>query len=156
LALLFTSMNVCVYMGDYRRALAYVNHILDEQQTMPKVYSLTKLISIIIHSELQNLDILDSTIRSTHRYMKKQGHLFRVEEIMLRYLHRLGATTDRATLHTLLGQTHHELQEAITDPAEARTLEYFDFRLWIDAKLHDSCIHDYLAAQRRASTAEAK
>ena len=139
---------MCVYVGDHRRALVYANHILDEQQAMPKVYSLTKLISIIIHSELHNLDILDSAIRSAHRHLKKQGHLFRVEEIMLRYLHRLGTVAGRSALHTLLEQTRSELREAITDPTEARTLEYFNFMLWIEAKLHDSCIHDYLAAQR--------
>ena len=150
LTLLYNVMVMCITVGDYRQALVYANRFLDERPVLPQLYSFTKIISIIIHSELNNLDILDATIRSAYRHLKKQGHLFRVEEIILKYLRRLGGVTDRRTLHELLVQIRSELQEATADHGEARALEMFDFILWIDAKLQDKTISEYRTAQGQA------
>lgn len=136
--LLFNVLTTYIYVGKYRPALTYANRILDMGPVIPQVYNMTRLLIIIIHTGLRDYDMLDAVIRSTYRNLKKQGHLFEVETIILRHLRRLGDIPDKQEQHTLLLQLRAELTRMLENAHEARALELFDFFSWIDAQI-DGC-----------------
>lgn len=140
IALFFNVMATHIYAGDYTTALVYANRIINHPPVLQQSYSISKILAIVIHSELGNQDILDSVIRSAYRHLQKQGHLFAMERIILRSFRKLGNIVDNATLQQFLQQLRTELSAAAHDPKEARVLEHFHFIRWIDAKIANTTV----------------
>lgn len=142
ITLFFNVLIAHMYTGDYATALVYANRIINHPPVLQQLYSMCKILAIIIHSELGNYDILDAVIRSAYRHLQKQGHLFEMEKIILRSFRKLGSIVDNTTLQQFLQQLRAELQEVAQNPKEARVLEYFHFIHWIDAKLAKKTVAD--------------
>ena len=61
-------------IGDYKKALFYVNLVLNdnEQNLRQDIYSFLRLFNLVLHFELKNYDFLEYVIKSTNRFLNKQ------------------------------------------------------------------------------------
>lgn len=83
--------------GHYAKALDYVNAIQSETRIESKrdIQIVSRLLSLVIHHELGNVDILDNMIRAARRYLKKNDAADALTRIVTRSMVALPGSVDR-------------------------------------------------------------
>lgn len=124
-----------VYLGlaQYSVALQYVNQSLNiaGRYGSKELYRLNRLLNLIIHYELGNIDYLGYEIRSVERKLTTQQQLFKTEKILLNFFKRyLKAPWQRNPATEL----HRQLSILVTDPYERPLLRSYDFVSWAAAQ----------------------
>src|SRR3984885_2942615 len=89
--LVFYYKIACLYFGsgDYERTIDYLNKIINwkvDLRTDLQCYS--RLLHLIAHYELGNVDLLEYLTKSVYRFMAKMQNLSRVEEEIFRFLRK--------------------------------------------------------------------
>lgn len=117
--------------GDFRQALNWVNRILNFPNTDIRKDSLqfARLLQMIIHFELGNLELIESLSRSARRYFKQQDRLYEFEGVFLRVLKKMTR------------QLPEEWQEGFLELKEMLEAEDSDWpgneeiRIWVESHL---------------------
>ncbi|MDR3218318.1 MAG: hypothetical protein LBU22_04945 [Dysgonamonadaceae bacterium] len=141
--LLQTEISLCmalIHIGlrDYKKAQKMLlNEIVrnDSIRTFP-LYRTIRLVNLIIHYELGNLEYVRTESRSIKREIAKQEKAYRSERLMISLLNK-----DK---YELINRTHREklwlkiepeLQDIRKDIFEKQLLKSFDFTAWIESKV---------------------
>lgn len=132
----------CIYFGagDYSKANFYINKILNNplQNIREDLYCFSKIISLLIHYELGNLDLLRYTVKSTYRYLYKKNRLYQFETIFLHFIkERVRNTESKKELIETFKELKKELELLIEDSFEKKALDYFDFISWLESKIEN-------------------
>lgn len=123
---------------DYNRALKKTNFLLSH----PLLYvrsdleCFARIMNLIIHFELNNIQLLEYLIVSTYRYLYKREKIFLIESYILTFLKKLGSINNNAELLELLEIQKLSMQKLVNDKYEKNAFEYFDFIPWIDDKIN--------------------
>lgn len=137
---LFTYHKAISYfgIGDYKKALSFVNEVLNdnEQNLRQDIYSFARIFNLVLHYELENYDFLEYVVKSTNRYLSKQGRDFEAENRIIKYIRKLAKVTSPADKHEIFAALKGELDEVLVDHHEKVLLEYFDLQAWINSKLN--------------------
>jgi len=122
-------------LGDYVNALKWNNKILNlNQKIRIDIYSNTLICNLLIHIELNNIDLLRSAVLNTYRFFYRNKKLYKFEEIVLKYIRKLSSSNN---LQYEFGLLRSELKELNKDPYERIPLEYFDYISWLDSKIQN-------------------
>lgn len=123
--------------GDFERALAYLNKWLDLSNNIERqdLQSIARILNLITHYEMGNNLLLESLLRSTHRYQKKQDHIFKFEKKMVSLIGQLIKTGNVADQRKAFSAAKIELEKLSLDPVEKIMFRYFDVIAWIEAKI---------------------
>jgi hypothetical protein len=148
--------------GKYDDALVWINRILNDRDVdrNSNLYTKSKILNLIIHYELGNLDLLDYLIRSAHRFFNKHNFSGQEEKIVVQFLRRLPDISPGAQLtsffeeflnhlrsgpHTKLTKRREtgtagsfEIQNNFTSIAE------FDFESWLEGKISGKTFADVI------------
>ena len=132
----------CIYFGakNYKKALYWTNYITNhnEKEVRGDILSFTKLLTLIIHFELNNLELIEYLVKSTYRFLYKRNHLFKFETIVLHFIrNKLPKADDQKQLVGAFTILRNELLEVMKDPYEKKVLNYFDFISWLDSKIEN-------------------
>jgi DNA-directed RNA polymerase subunit F len=141
--------------GSYAKALDYMYAIQNETRTEIKrdLQVFSRLLSLVIHYELGNADILDNMIRATRRYLKNNDAANTLTRILTSELRALtGCIHQREqqdiyrTLRTELGTLLHagKGQEIVGLP---------ELLFWTESKLYGRAIGDVFAEKMKAGSA---
>ncbi len=124
-------------MGEYTKALNWINKILNEGKIDQKqdIYCFAQLINLILHFELDNKRFLPYAINSTKRYLKNRNRIYKFEEIFLKLISQMSKTNNIFDLQEKLIPVEKELEILKEDPKEQGVFEYFDFLTWVKSKL---------------------
>lgn len=124
-------------MGEYNKALSWINRILNESKIDQKqdIYCFAQLINLILHFELKNARFLPYAINSTKRYLKSRNRIYRFEELFLKLISQLSKTENIFDLEEKLIPIEKELVLLKEDPKEQGVFEYFDFLTWVRSKI---------------------
>lgn len=133
--LYFNILNTYLVVGNFEKALEYANAILREDPLIPELYNYTELLTLIIHIELGNSDLVEYSVRSLYRHLKKTNRLFRFEEIFLKYSKKFVVVDDIKKVRLLMQQMKSELEDIANDPYQKRALELFDMISWLESKI---------------------
>jgi hypothetical protein len=126
-----------MFCRDYNRALKKANMLLSH----PLLYvrsdleCFARILNLIIHFELNNIQLLEYLIVSTYRYLYKREKIFLIESYILTFLKKLGSINNNTELLELLEIQKLSLQKLLTDKYEKNAFEYFDFISWTDDKI---------------------
>ncbi|MBL7998073.1 MAG: hypothetical protein JNL32_05490 [Candidatus Kapabacteria bacterium] len=131
----FSILNVLVVLERYDEALRYANMILNTTGIESELLTFTKLITLIIHIELGNIDLVEYNVRSLYRHLRKTKRMLHFEEIFLKYVRKFTVASDNKKFVALLRQMHAELYDISRNPYEARAFEYFDMLSWLESKI---------------------
>lgn len=124
-------------IGDYSKALNWINKILNESKIDQKqdIFCFAQLINLILHLELDNDRFLPYAINSTKRYLKNRNRIYAFEELFLKLITQMSKSSDFFDLEERLIPIEKELVKLKEDPKEQVVFEYFDFLTWVQSKL---------------------
>jgi hypothetical protein len=135
-------------IGDHGTSLAWLGRILNARGRglAIDVQCYARLLNLIVHYELDNLELLVYLIPSVKRYLKARNRLFAFERCLLQLVGRLAVASGQADKRDILSQARDEARRFRNDRFESQAFSHFDLLAWIDAKLEDLC---YIESIRR-------
>ncbi len=131
-----------IYFGlkDYETASFWLNKLLDMPKTIVRqdLQSVARVINLIVHFEIGNHLLLESLLRSTYRYLRKQDRFYEFESQLLKFIRKskdLHTKRDLKAAYANLKLEFELLSEKVTEKAIFR---YFNFMAWIDSKINEN------------------
>ena len=130
----------CTYFGakNYSAANKYLNRILNDTHIdlRSDIQCFSRILSLLIHYEMGNADLLSYLIRSTYRYLYKRKHLYKFETIVLQFIrNKIPKLDSKKELMHAFEELKKEIVKISKDPFERTALEYFDFISWLESKI---------------------
>lgn len=127
------------YFGieNYSSTLKHLNTIISKDENIrTDLHSIARIISIIVHFEKGNLELLDYTVKSVQRYLIKKGKLFAFEKEILSFIKSiLSINYSDAKLTDAFKKLRVGLIKIKDDDFEGAALNYFHFIPWLDSKI---------------------
>lgn len=123
--------------GDFKNALKYVNVVLNVKGIglRKDIYVSARLLSLLIHYELGNYELLGYQIKSVRRYLKRRHRNYDFEEVFLRELKKLIKNSFGRNDREMYVNFKKELLNVFESSFEKVIGRRFDFMGWLDAKI---------------------
>ena len=127
----------CFSSGAFERSLVYAGKIVNETnaEIQPDRYSFARMLSMMLHLELGNYDVLEGGIRSLERFLKSREITFAFEKAFLRFLKRMLESVTEKEQGVAYRALLDEVRRLEEDPYEARVFRFLDVAGWIEGKL---------------------
>ncbi len=114
--------------------------------TLP-LYRTIRLVDLIIHYELGNLDFIHFESRSIKRKIPTADKGYRVEKMMLRVLNKERKFMLQSEREKLWDKLQPELADIQKDVFERQLLVSFDFTAWIESQIRKTPLQDVLKSR---------
>lgn len=126
--------------GDIKHALKWNNIIINSKISglREDMFSMARILNLIIHYELGNDVLLMYNIRSTLRYLEKMNTLKEFENLILQFI-KLLIEFDKKSNHTeRLMEIGQKINELKSDVFEKQAFYIIDLTHWIELKIEES------------------
>ncbi len=151
--------------GKFSEALKWVNKILNDKDASKdsRLIIITKILNLIIHYELGNLELLDYLIKSAYRYFKKSLLIGMEEKVVIQFLKHLPDISTQAQLETLFERTLNHLKALSQSKSMGNTrgqfvgqseiqsnfsgIAEFDLESWLESKITGKQFADVMKAK---------
>lgn len=145
ISFLYLNVYIKIALGKYVDGLKYVQEIICDfkKNVRPDLYGFSQILFLLIHFEIGNKNLLSYLGRSAYYYLHKNKRLFQVEKEIIALFKKSNKMTKPAESILYLRNFEHKLIELLKDDYERRILHYFDFELWIKARLQDKTMAEY-------------
>lgn len=123
--------------GKYNKAIFYLNKILNNPANVRSdIQSSARILNLIAHYELGNMDLLEYIVKSTYRFLYKQNRLYALETIFLHFIKKLPDISSNNELIIAFRDLKNNIIKNVTeDPFKKAALDYFDFISWLESKI---------------------
>lgn len=124
-------------LGNYQRCISHINTVLalrNDGLPMP-MHLEARVYQIIVHFELGNFDLLESLLRSTHRFMTANGCHYDTERVMLAFIRRALRTEPGIDRKRLFSDFLHELERLQSNPFENRLGYLWLLSRWLEGRI---------------------
>lgn len=140
--------------GDFHGSLRHLNLIVNNPAISLKedIQSYARFLSLIVHYELGNDDLIYFQIKSTYRFMLKLKNFQKVHEAIFKFL-KQSIYIDRETLIPSFSNLRNELLEITKDKYERRPLLYLDMISWLESKIYNRPVEKIIREKKIASGA---
>lgn len=149
----------CLYFGssDYRKALTWLNKIINEREIALRedLHSFARILSLICHFELGNDDLVESNIKSTYRYFTKKGNLSLYQKYILDFLKRLLMEKEIKNVRNRFVALKEQMESLGSNKFERRAFLYFDIISWLEAKIENRSLQDFVKEKVKLKMQEA-
>lgn len=148
--LIFTLATAYFAKGDYGKALLWINEFFNEKdyKSFSDIAVGEKILSIFIHYELNNIELLQYVVKSLYHYLLKGEKTYRFEKSLIRFIRRLPNIRSNEDFIVNLKMLKKELIVIRKDPFESRVFfEYFDYIAWIDSKIENKPLAEVLKSR---------
>jgi hypothetical protein len=129
----------CLYFGDsqYHKALEWLNRVQQDEKTdlREDIHSFARILSLIAHYELGNMEVIDYYIRSTYRFLLKKGELHLFQKYIMRFLRKLAGEFREEELIPEFKKLLKNLEPLQDIRYEKRSFIYFDIIAWLESKI---------------------
>lgn len=148
----------CLYFGNeqYGKSLEYLNRVLkDEKEDLREdIHSFARILSLIAHYELGNVEVIDYYIRSAYRFLLKKGDLQFYHKYILRFLRKIASGFTEEQLIPEFELLLEKLRPLQNIRYEKRAFIYFDIIAWLESKIMGKTVQTRI--QERAKEKIAK
>ncbi len=122
--------------GDYKNANKHVNEIINNEiDYTSDVSCLAYFLSLLIHFELGNTELLTYRLKSVQRYLTKKGFLLKSKHLILDFLKQYQKTKKAGNMKAEYRSLLLRLEDTIEkNPVEKNLLNMFDLASWLEAK----------------------
>jgi hypothetical protein len=131
---------------NYKAAQKYLNNIINDNvvDLRSDLHCYARIISIIVHFELGNADLLEYIVRSTYRFLAKRERLHLLETSILNFIRqKMPKIHTQKEIMNAFVELKVELETIVSDEYEGRVLiEYFDFISWLESKIENRLFAD--------------
>ncbi len=129
----------CMYFGagDFETTIDYLNKIINWKVDLRNdLQCYARLLHLIAHYELGNLQLLEYLAKSVYRFMAKMHNLSVVEEEMFKFL-RKALTVPANKLKPEFEKLLHKLKQFENKRFETRAFMYLDVISWLESKINN-------------------
>ena len=138
----------CLYFGNdnHHESIDWLNQIINQPDNdlREDIHGFARILNLICHYELGNLDIIDYYIRATYRFLLKKEDMNRFQKLILSFLKKLGSQTVGQQLIKEFERLRDDLVKLSEDPYEKRAFIYFDIISWLQTKIEKKPIHEII------------
>jgi len=122
---------------DFGKSLNWINKILNHERVEERqqVHRYARQLELLIHYELNNLDLLDYKITNTQRYLAKKNLGDAFDKVLLNGFRHLIKARDKKELHQCLQLLRTEMQQLPSYELQKVNDEQFEYLSWIESKL---------------------
>lgn len=143
----------CLYFGDsqYHKALEWLNRVHQDEKTdlREDIHSFARILSLIAHYELGNMEVIDYYIRSTYRFLLKKGELHLFQKYILRFLRKLAEQFREEELIPEFKKLLKNLEPLQDIRYEKRSFIYFDIIAWLESKIMGKSVQQRIQERAR-------
>jgi hypothetical protein len=133
----------CLYIGigDYKSANKHVNMVLNDfdSDLRSDLFCFAHILSIIIHFELGNKELLEYRVKSTYRLLLKRNKLYKVESLILDFIKDTISVinTEEEQREAFIALRDKMVEATVSNRFEEIALDYFDFISWLESKIEN-------------------
>ena len=134
--LVFYYKIACLYFGagDPAKTIDYLNSIINWKVNLrDDLQCYARLLHLIAHYELGNMEVVAYLSKSVYRFMSKMKNLGAVEEVLFNFLRTAIQTGKQAPFENLL----ITLQPLEKNKLESRAFMYLDIISWLESKIQN-------------------
>jgi len=136
--LVFHYKIACLYFGSGKNseALDYLNIIINSKvgNLREDIQCFARMLQLICHYELGNVDLLEYIIKSVYRFFAKMEDLNMVQSEVLKFLRKALYLNDSELRKAFL-KLKNKLEMLSEHPYEKRSFLYLDLISWLESKL---------------------
>ena len=137
----------CMYFGnsDYKKVIYWLNKIINMKDVdlRSDIHSFARILNLISHYELGNLDLVDYYIRSTYRFLIKKNDLHLFQKIIMKFVRKLNSIT-RDQLIDAFKDLREQLLPLNDKFYDRRPFIYFDIISWLESKIENRNIQEII------------
>lgn len=137
----------CMYFGDanYQQVVFWLNKIINMKDVdlRSDIHSFARILNLISHYELGNIDLVDYYIRSTYRFLIKKNDLHQFQKIIMKFLRKLSSIT-RDQLIDAFKDLREQLLPLNDKFYERRPFIYFDIISWLESKIENRTVQEII------------
>lgn len=124
-----------LHKEQFSRSLHWLNLLLNDPQAKESgsAYTHALILNIIVHYELENVEVLPYLLKSIYRYLLHANLLFNTERYILKFVAGVLKTNAKFDLKKGLKELKTNML-SLKDPHEKGSLVYFDVLYWIRKK----------------------
>lgn len=140
--------------GKYRKARKRLSATIGRGHlySLP-LFRTIRIVNVMIHYELGDVDYIQSEIRSIKREMSKnKGYNLKVESFLLKFLNYSFADTNRKKRAEIWESMAEEVHALYADKYETQILRKFDFVAWVEAKIFEVPLSDILKREHASKS----
>lgn len=140
--------------GEYRKARKRLSATIGRGHlySLP-LFRTIRIVNVMIHYELGDVDYIQSEIRSIKREMSKnKGYNLKVESFLLKFLNYSFADTNRKKRAEIWESMAEEVHALYADKYETQILRKFDFVAWVEAKIFEVPLSDILKQEHASKS----
>jgi len=100
------------------------------------IHGFARILNLISHWELENMDIVDYYIRSTYRYLIKKADFHLFQKYILKFLRKL-SNISQDELQQAFIDLKKDLKPLKNSAYEKRAFVYFDIISWLESKIEN-------------------
>ena len=139
-----------IYFGseDYENALLYLNEWLNQPKNVERkdLQALSRVLNLLVHYEMGNTMLLDSLLRSTVRYLKKEKRIYQFESYIMSFFRdTVSKPHTKKGLKQRMELLSEQFNSLLQSPREARMMQLFDFPAWIESKISGESFGEAIA-----------
>jgi hypothetical protein len=146
--LIFYYKIACLYFGagDYAKALSWLSKITRQagEDLRLDIHSFARILALICHYELENLDTMEYQIRSTYRFLVKHGNLGPFQHLILDFIRKLMKGMDAEKLPAAFLKLKKDMLILAKDPYSSKVFVYFDMVSWLESKLEGRPVQEVI------------
>jgi len=133
----FNAAVCCFWANDLRASVKWLNKILNNPKIENRLFlhCYSKILQLIIHTELNNVDLLKSLSTSTYKYLYKKNKIYEFEEIILKHLKFFLKTKSEVERKNMYSDLYNDLLHLSKDKIKSQAMEHFDYLKWLEAKI---------------------
>ncbi len=130
----------CLYFGagNFKKAIAWLNRIINslDVDLREDILSFARILNLVSHYELGNLQLVEHHIRATYRFLLKKEERFLYHRYILRFLKNLSQDIRGEKLIREFSKLKRDLLPLEHHRYEKRPFLYFDIISWLESKIH--------------------
>jgi hypothetical protein len=127
-------------LGEWEKTNKYVNKItlIGKSNYHSTIFKAAKLLGLLAHYELGDLELLQYQVRSYKRASLYKGEILKIEKLIFKII-MLNPNNNSIVKNKLIWKKLHAIVNIISsDKYEMQVLKYFDFIKWLEAKFNSS------------------
>ena len=137
----------CLYFGnsDFTKSVFWLNKILNstDADLREDVSGFARILNLICHYELGNIDLIQYNVRSTYRFLLKKDDLLEYHRLILRFLKGLNKHLSEKEVIQRFQQLKEKMLIIQNDRYE-RGFVYFDMVSWLESQIEKKPIMEVI------------
>ena len=144
----------CLYFGNgkYNESIRWLHRIIntEEENIREDVHSFARIINLICHFELGNVEVIPYYLRSTYRYLSKKDDLQQFQKYILSFIKQLEEKMTPMALINQFSKLRDDLLPLVDSPYEKRAFIYIDIISWLESKIHQRTVGSVIKEKAKA------